>query len=86
MFVRYLGGGIGHLEQFTPANDGDEDDSSTEAEVDDFTAADITGDCDGDDEDEDGEVEEVGEDEGADDDDLETEEEEWLDEETGNFY
>jgi len=25
MFVRYLGGGIGHLEQFPPANNDDED-------------------------------------------------------------
>ena len=84
MFVRYLGGGIGHLEQFPPANDSDEDDSGTEAEVDDFVVADITGDGDGDDDDED---EEVDEDEGTDEDDnLGMEEEEWLGEETGNFY
>ena len=25
MFIRYLGGGIGHLEQFPPANNDDED-------------------------------------------------------------
>ena len=87
MFMRYFGRGIGHLEQFPPANNGDEDDGDTEAEVDDFVVADTAGDGDGDDEDKDEEVEEVGEDEGTDEDeDLETEEEEWLDEETGNVY
>ena len=90
MFVRYLGGGIGHLEQFPSANDSDEGDGGMEAEVDDFTVPGITedgdGDGDGGDEDQD-EEEEVGEDEGTDEDDgLETEEEEWLDEETGNVY
>ena len=87
MFVRYLGGGISHLEQFPPANNGNEDNGDTEAEIDDFVVADIMGDGDGDEEDED--KEEVGEDEdeGTDeDDDLEMEEEEWLDEETGNVY
>lgn len=90
MFVRYLGGGIGHLEQFPPVNDSDEGDGGTEAELDDFTVAGVTedgdGDGDGDDEDQD-EEEEAGEDEAMDkDNDLETEEEEWLDEETGNVY
>jgi hypothetical protein len=41
MFVRYLGGGIGHLDQFPPAHNDDEDTTAhdknvTETETDDF--------------------------------------------------
>ena len=42
MFVRYTGGGIGHLEQFPPADNSSEDafanEGDVEAEVDDFIA------------------------------------------------
>lgn len=85
MFVRYLSGGIGHLKQFPPANNNDEDtthkNDDTVAEVDDFITAGITRDHGNSEEDD----EEVGEDDGIDEEsDLETEEQ--LDEETGNVY
>ena len=50
MFVRYLGGGIGHLEQLPTANENDNehtathDSGDTETEVNDFSMADTTGD------------------------------------------
>ena len=86
--MRYLGGGIGHLEQFPPAHNKDKDaaahDNNTiEVETDDFiVGSDDEGEEDyeseedaGDDEEDDGnEAEGAGEDEDA------------LDEETGNVY
>ena len=94
MFVRYLGGGIGHLEQFSPAshNDNDHaathDNGDTEAEVDDFSVADAAGDDDGreEDEDEENEDEEGEEVEERSDEEVDSEMEELLDEETGNVY
>lgn len=93
MFVRYLGGGIGHLEQFPPAhNDTDTIASNVEVETDDFivvgTAADNhdgierNGD-DGNDEGDGDEDEDVDR-EGIDG-DTDTDEED-FDEETGNVY
>ena len=87
MFVRYLGGGIGHLEQFPPAESGDNDattnDANLEVEIDDFVVHEDTGGNDnGDEGNEDEEVEE----------DEDAEEEGYLDpgelsdEETGNVY
>ena len=88
MFVRYLGGGIGHLEQFPPASNNDKDttheNNSTEAEADDFITTDISGDDDSDNEDEDEEREVEDDDSTDEDEDLEMEER--LDEETGNVY
>ena len=94
MFVRYLGGGIGHLEQFPTADHDDNEhapaynNGDTEAEVDDFSTADTAGDGDGheedkdeENEDEEGEAVEDGSDEEND-----SEMEEQLDEETGNVY
>ena len=96
MFVRYLGGGIGHLEQFPPADNTNEDTpagdgTDVEAEMDGFIATNNTednnNDC--------GEGKEVGESEDPEDDDDREEEEETeeedddddlFDEEIGNVY
>ena len=77
--MRYLGGGIGHLQQFLPSNESDEealinDQGNAEAEIDDFIMADNTG-SDNDNE--------GGEDLGEDDDDK-SEDDEGEDEETEN--
>ena len=83
MFVRYLGGGIGHLEQFPPAKNDDDDtgahnDSGLEAETDDFIVpGDTENDSDSDDSEEGGEM-------GDDEDNLDPGE--LSDEETGNVY
>ena len=94
MFVRYLGGGIGHLEQFPPASCNDNehtathDNDDTEAKVDDFSVADTAGDDDSceEDEDEENEDEEGEEVEECSDEEVDSELEELLDEETGNVY
>jgi hypothetical protein len=99
MFIRYLGGGIGHLQQFPPAHSdgGDmgacDNDSGAEVEVDDFVTEvnneGVEGDEDSrednDDDDDDDEGDNGGsEDKGSeDDDDLD---EHYLDEEAGNVY
>ena len=101
MFVRYLGGGIGHLEQFPPA-ESDENNAAThndgdpEVEVDDFNAPGDAESGDGDEgeEDEDGKNEEDEEDE--EDEEVRENEDaengddldpgESSDEETGNVY
>ena len=88
MFVRYLGGGIGHLEQFPPA-DGDagtNNNNNVEIETDDFIL--------GDHGDEGGRDREVGENEDEENEEEEEESEgeegddpgESSDEETGNVY
>ena len=87
MFVRYLGGGIGHLEQFPPAEGNDNsttahDDGNLEVEVDDFVMSGDTGSNDDDDRSE--EDEEIGEDEDTEEDNLDPGES--SDEETGNVY
>ena len=90
MFIRYLGGGIGHLEQFTPA-DGDaiaDNGDSIEIETDDFIIGNTNNDGDGgerdreveENEDEENEEEEESEDEEGDDPG------ESSDEEMGNVY
>ena len=97
MFMGYLGGGIGHLEQFPPANNEDNDgtmndDGNAEVETDDFIAANDDAESDDDDnkdkegdgyskEDEDNEGAESEHTEG---DDLDPGE--WSDEETRNVY
>ena len=94
MFVRYLGGGIGHLEQFPTADHNNNEHTpthnsgDTEAEVDDFSMADTAGVDDGHEEDEDEENEDEEREEVEEDSDEEndSEMEELLDEETGNVY
>ena len=88
MFVRYLGGGIGHLEQFPPADNNDKetetatnDDCDTEVEMDDFVVA---SDAENDDNGEGEENEEVGEEDPEEEDNSDPGE--WSDEETGNVY
>lgn len=88
MFVRYLSGGIGHLEQFPPAKNDDNDtgahnDGDLEAEMDDFIVpGDTENDSDSDDSEEGGEM---GEDEDIEDEDN-LDPGELSDEETGNVY
>ena len=95
MFMRYLGGGIGHLEQFPPADHNHEDSAMSdsgdvEIEIDDF----IEGDNDGSDNtsgDDEGGGDESEEDEGEEDDETGVHNEgydpgELSDEETGNVY
>ena len=87
MFVRYLGGGIGHLEQFPPAERNFEDSASndngdTEFEMDDLVmGASSTGDDEG--EEDEGKEGEGEEDEGE---EEEGDPGELSDEETGNVY
>ena len=96
MFMRYLGGGIGHLEQFSTDNDGDEEpaiqsDDYEEIEKDFLVAEtcqdeedggdDEEGEGDGDDDDEDEEGEE-----GEGDGDGDGDEDEDEDEDTGTLY
>ena len=90
MYVRYLGGGVGHLEQFPPANNDDGVVYEYEVENEDILGTrDIKND--GSDEDEEGEDEdkdgEGGEDEDEDEDGEEGEDDsEDEDEDTGNVY
>ena len=92
--MRYLGGGIGHLEQFPPAGDDDEDTTTNdlndvEVEINDFftDGSDEGGDCSmGNDragEDEEGDDEEV---EATEDEEMDDEPGELSDEEMGNVY
>jgi len=92
MFVRYLGGGIGHLEQFPPAETNDDDtaahdDNDSEVEMDDFIIPADTEDGEDDNnggDDENGDDGEGEDDEDEEDDDLDPGES--SDEETGNVY
>lgn len=94
--MRYLGGGIGHLEQFPPTDNGDDnnvrDNSNIEVETDDFAATeDATDDGSGDEsegesEDEGGDGGNGGGDEDEGEGGNEDVDEEDLDEETGNVY
>ena len=87
--MRYLGGGIGHLEQFTPPPEDVDDEDITiylnnEVELDSFTLDKNAGSANdsGEEEIEEGEDSEDDEE----DDDKEDEEESDLDEEAGNVY
>jgi hypothetical protein len=87
MFLRYLGGGIGHLEQFPPADNNKEDattndNSEVEVEMDDFIMDTSINNDDG------GEGgREVGEDEDEEDEaEMDNDPGESSDEETGNVY
>jgi len=94
MFVRYLGGGIGHLEQFPPSDShGDataDGGGDAEAEADDFATARNTGSNDDNEGGEGGEDSEDTEDGDDDDESVEDEEAEedddLFDEEMGNAY
>jgi len=95
MFVRYLGGGISHLEQFPPAKSNDEDtaahdDSDSEVEMDDFIIPGDTEDGeDSEDDDNSGDNEDRDDGEGEDDEDEEDDDldpGESSDEDTGNVY
>lgn len=90
--MRYLGGGIGHLEQFPPAdNNGDtamNDDSNMEVETDDFIMGGSNDEGEGDKEAGENQDEEEGDEEAG---EMESEEDddepgELSDEETGNVY
>ena len=93
MFTRYLGGGIGHLEQFPPAyriheDSAINDSSDVEIEIDDFVVGDNNGSNNSGDE---GGGDEGEEDEGEEGDEAGVYEEEYdpgelSDEETGNVY
>jgi hypothetical protein len=87
MFVRYLGGGIGHTEQFpSTEDDGNEtavhNDGNLEVEMDDFIAPKDDGANDDSDEGE----EDEEDNEGEEDEEDNTDPGESSDEETGNVY
>ena len=87
MFIRYLGGGIGHLEQFPPADNNDKeiianDNHDMEVETDDFIVAGSAEDSNDNESEED---EEAGENENVEEDNN-SDLGEWSDEETGNVY
>jgi hypothetical protein len=92
MFVRYLGGGIGHLEQFPPANNDYEDpvannNGDVEVEVDDFGGDGGRENYNNEGGEDEGEEDQDEEGEGGDEDEEEDEDPgELSDNETGNVY